>query len=312
MKKDSPWILIKIKKLFLIFVPKKLHKNMIAIVDGGATKCDWVLLQENGKEILLKTQTIGLNPNIIAHDKIANEIEKNPDLIKIKNDLKNIYFYGAGCGFDENKEIVKSEIQKVFPNAEISVQEDLTAAAYAAYQGTPAIVCILGTGSNSCLFDGETLHRELPSLGHMLGDEGSGSAIGKAIVRDFFMKKLPKDLADDFEQTYQLSAAQRIQKIYHSPMANSYLASFNKFVAERKNHPYLQNLVFQEMKRFFEYHILPYKNCFSCEINFVGSISYIYQDILKSVASYYRLNIGTIVQKPIENLVKYHQKYILK
>ena len=192
------------------------------------------------------------------------------------------------------------------------MQEDLTAAAYAAYQGTPAIVCILGTGSNSCLFDGETLHRELPSLGHMLGDEGSGSAIGKAVVRDFFMKKLPKDLADDFEQTYQLSAAQLIQKIYHSPMANSYLASFNKFVAERKNHPYLQNLVFQEMKRFFEYHILPYKNCFSCEINFVGSISYIYQDILRSVASYYRLNVGTIVQKPIENLVKYHQKYILK
>ena len=119
-------------------------------------------------------------------------------------------------------------------------------------------------------------------------------------------------MADEFEQTYQLSAAQLIQKIYHSPMANSYLASFNKFVAERKNHPYLQNLVFQEMKRFFEYHILPYKNCFSCEINFVGSISYIYQDILKSVASYYLLNVGTIVQKPIENLVKYHQKYILK
>ena len=204
---------------------------MIAIVDGGATKCDWVLLHENSKEELLKTQTIGLNPNIIAHDKIANEIEKNPDLIKIKNDLKNIYFYGAGCGFDENKKIVKSEIQKVFPNAEISVQEDLTAAAYAAYQGTPVIVCILGTGSNSCLFDGETLHRELPSLGYMLGDEGSGSAIGKAVVRDFFMKKLPKDLADEFEQTYQLSAAQLIQKIYHSPMANSYLASFNKFVA---------------------------------------------------------------------------------
>ena len=106
MKKDSQWILIKIKKLFLIFVPKKLHKNMIAIVDGGATKCDWVLLQENGKEEVLKTQTIGLNPNIIAHDKIANEIEKNQELIKIKNDLKNIYFYGAGCGFDENKEIV--------------------------------------------------------------------------------------------------------------------------------------------------------------------------------------------------------------
>ena len=100
--------MVKIKKLFLIFVPKKLHKNMIAIVDGGATKCDWVLLHENGEEELLKTQTIGLNPNIIAHDKIASEIEKNPDLIKIKNDLKNIYFYGAGCGFDENKEIVKA------------------------------------------------------------------------------------------------------------------------------------------------------------------------------------------------------------
>lgn len=284
---------------------------MIAIIDGGATKCDWIILHQDGTEAL-RTQTIGLNPNIIQHDEISNEIQKNVGLVGIKNQLKNIYFYGAGCGFEKNQKIVKREIQKVFPNTDIIVKEDLTAAAYSVYQGVPTIACILGTGSNSCFFNGENIHRELPSLGHMLGDEGSGSAIGKAVVRDFFMKKLPKDLSDDFEQTYQLTAADLIQKIYHSPMANSYLASFNKFIAERVQHPYCQHLIYTEMKRFFEYHILPYKDCFYSEINFVGSVAYLYQDILKSVAAYYGLNVGIIIQKPIDHLVEYHKKYILK
>lgn len=284
---------------------------MIAIIDGGATKCDWVLLDNNGNE-QLTTHTIGFNPNIIDPDAIPKEIEKNSELFAVKEQITKLFFFGAGCGFEKNKEIVKNQLGKVFYHAEISVDEDLTAAAYAAYQGTPAIVCILGTGSNSCLFDGKSIHRELPSLGHMLGDEGSGGAIGKALVRDYFMKKLPQDLAEEFQKTYGLTAADLVHRIYHQPLANTYLASFNQFVAERISHPYCQHIVSSEMKSFFEYHILPYENCHSLEINFVGSISHIYRNILKSVAAYYHLKIGIIVQKPIINLVDYHRKYVLK
>ena len=283
---------------------------MIAIVDGGATKCDWLILDNSGKEII-RTQTIGFNPNVVDAHLIPQEIEKNEMLRSIKNQMEKIYFYGAGCGFPKNQAIVKEQIQKVFDTAKIEVKEDLTAAAYAAYRGKPALVCILGTGSNSCHFDGREIHRELPSLGYLLSDEGSGCAIGKLLLRNRFMKKLPKDLEKEFDEVYNLSAGDLVQQMYHNPHANAYIASFNKFVAERKSHPYFQQMIYSEMKNFFEHHVLPYKDCFSCEINFIGSIAFIYEDILRAAAAYYNLNIGAIVQKPIENLVDYHRKYIL-
>lgn len=285
---------------------------MIAIVDGGATKCDWVILDHNRKEIL-KTSTVGFNPNVIKHEFITIELLKNQDLVAIKNQLKKIFFYGAGCGFEENQEILKNEFEKVFTYSEIIVKEDLIAAAYAAYQGKPTIVCILGTGSNSCFFNGEEVRRELPSLGHLIGDEGSGGTIGKALLRNRYMKKLPQDLVKEFDEVYNnLTVAELVQTMYKHPQVNTYLADFNKFVADRKNHSYFQHMVYTEMKKFFEYHILPYKECFSSKISFVGSVAHIYQDILDSVASFYGLKVGIIVQKPIDNLVEYHRKYILK
>ena len=283
---------------------------MIAIIDGGSTKCDWVILSDDHK-VHLKTETVGFNPNIIQPQLIVSEIEKNEKLYALKNSLKSIYFYGSGCGVAENRAIVQLQLEKVFPFAEILVSEDLTAAAYSAYNGKPAIICILGTGSNSCYFDGENVKRELPSLGFLIGDEGSGSAIGKHLLRRFFMKKLPKDLHDDFVKTYNLTIEDALQNMYHNPRANAYLADFNKFVVTRKTHPYFQNMVFDEMKNFFDYHVLPYSESATAEINFIGSIAFYYEDILRAAAAELNLNVGYIVQKPIESLVNYHKKYIL-
>ena len=282
---------------------------MIAIVDGGSTKCDWVILENSGK-ISQKTESIGFNPNIINADLIPQEIEKNPQLFLIKNQLDYIYFYGSGCGTVENALLVETQLQKVFPYAKVTVKEDLTAAAYAAYNGKPAIVCILGTGSNSCYFDGESIRRDLPSLGFLIGDEGSGSALGKHLVRRFFMKKLPQDLHQEFVETYHLTIEDAIKNMYHNPRANAYLAEFNKFVVQRKQHPYFQNMVFDEMKNFFEYQVLPYEEAREAEINFIGSIAYYYEDVLRAAAAELNLTVGHIVQKPIESLVEYHKKYI--
>ena len=282
---------------------------MIAIVDGGSTKCDWVILENSGK-ISQKTESIGFNPNIINADLIPQEIEKNPHLFLIKNQLDYIYFYGSGCGTVENALLVETQLQKVFPYAKVTVKEDLTAAAYAAYNGKPAIVCILGTGSNSCYFDGESIRRDLPSLGFLIGDEGSGSALGKHLVRRFFMKKLPQDLHQEFVETYHLTIEDAIKNMYHNPRANAYLAEFNKFVVQRKQHPYFQNMVFDDMKNFFEYQVLPYEEAREAEINFIGSIAYYYEDILRAAAAELNLTVGHIVQKPIESLVEYHKKYI--
>ncbi|AKK72997.1 ATPase [Chryseobacterium sp. P1-3] len=283
---------------------------MVAIVDSGSTKSDWVIL-DDFKKVFLKTETIGFNPNFINRELITPEIQKNSNLISVKNSITKVFFYGSGCGVKKNCEIIEEELKKVFGKAEIIVKEDLMAAAYAAYNGKPAIVCILGTGSNSCFFDGENLKIELPSLGFLIGDEGSGSAIGKQLVRRYFMKKLPADLHSEFEKDYQLTIEDALKNMYHSPRPNAYLANFNKFVIERKEHPYFMDMVFEEMKSFFEYQVLPYQEAQEAEINFIGSIAYYYENILRSVATELHLNVGHVVQKPIESLVDYHIKYIL-
>lgn len=283
---------------------------MVAIVDSGSTKSDWVIL-DDFKKVFLKTETIGFNPNFINRELIAPEIQKNSNLILVKNSITKVFFYGSGCGVEKNRETIEAELKKVFDKAEIIVKEDLMAAAYAAYQGKPAIVCILGTGSNSCFFDGENLKIELPSLGFLIGDEGSGSAIGKQLVRRYFMKKLPADLHTEFEADYKLTIEDALKNMYHAPRPNAYLADFNKFVVERKDHPYFMNMVFEEMKNFFEYQVMPYQEVHDAEINFIGSIAYYYENILRSVAEELNLNVGHVVQKPIESLVDYHIKYIL-
>lgn len=283
---------------------------MVAIVDSGSTKSDWVIL-DDFKKVFLKTETIGFNPNFIDRELIVPEIEKNSNLILVKNSITKIFFYGSGCGVKKNCETIAEELSKIFTKAETVVKEDLMAAAYAAYSGKPAVVCILGTGSNSCYFDGENLKIKLPSLGFLIGDEGSGSAIGKQLVRRYFMQKLPVDLLAEFEQNYTLTVEDALQNMYHSPRPNAYLADFNKFVIERKDHPYFKDMVYKEMKDFFEYQVIPYEESKDAEINFIGSIAYYYEDILRAVAEEFHLNIGHVVQKPIESLVDYHIKYIL-
>ena len=283
---------------------------MFAIVDGGSTKCDWIILDNSGK-ILFKTETIGFNPNITDAHLIPAEINKNPELLAESNKIEHLFFYGSGCGVPENCLLVQNELKKVFLNAHITVKEDLTAAAYAAYDGKPAVICILGTGSNSCFFDGENIRIDLPSLGFLIGDEGSGNALGKILLKNYFMKKFPEDLHHEFTETYNLNIEEVIKNMYHNPRANAYLADFSKFILERKQHPYLQHLVFEEIKNFLDYQVLPYEESKNCDINFIGSIAHYYEDILRSAAAEMHLKVGKVVQKPIESLAEYHVKYIL-
>lgn len=283
---------------------------MFAIVDGGSTKCDWIILDDAGKT-LLKTETIGFNPNITDAHLIPTEIKKNTQLSKDATKIENLFFYGSGCGVPENCLLVEQELKKVFINAKITVKEDLTAAAYSAYDGKPAVICILGTGSNSCFFDGKNIRRDLPSLGFLIGDEGSGNALGKLLLKNYFMKKFPADLHKEFSEEYNLNIEDVISNMYHNPRANAYLADFSRFILERKSHPYLQHLVFEEIKNFLDYQVLPYEESKNCDINFIGSIAHYYEDILRAAAAEMHLTVGKVVQKPIESLANYHLKYIL-
>lgn len=282
---------------------------MILIVDSGSTKCDWVLINTQG-EIQAQTHTQGMNPNGIDIQDIPQELAENMLLNQQKNHITHIFFYGSGCGLVENQEKIRYALQLFFTNATIKVKDDLTAAAYAVYQGNPCIVGILGTGSNSCFFDGDKVQKLLPSLGYLLGDEGGGYSLGKTLVKHYFMKKLPLDLHQAFEESFSINIEDFIKNIYHTPNPNTYLAHFNTFLVDRKEHPFIKNLILSEFRKYFEYQVIPYSKE-GIKISFVGSIAFLYREILEIVAQEFSLKIGTIVQKPIENLVKYHKNYIL-
>lgn len=282
---------------------------MIAIVDGGSTKGDWMIVNEAG-DILFNTKTVGFNPNIFDSKLIPTEILANDTLSNIRFDIKHVYFYGAGCGIQENKDLISEAFYKVFTNAKIFVKDDLTAAAYAAYNGKPAMVGILGTGSNACFFDGTKIMRRLPSLGFLLGDEGSGCALGKRVLKGYFMDKMPPFLKQEFDNQYNLDIDTLIRNVYRSPKTNAYIAQFSEFILPRKKDAYFQHMVYEELSEFIETQILPYPESKNCEVNFIGSIAYFYEDILRVVAADKHIKIGKIVQKPIVSLLDYHLLYV--
>lgn len=283
---------------------------MIAIADSGSTKTDWVILNDDLTE-KLRTNTIGLNPYHIDAESIKKEVFQNVELSHIAHKVKKVFFYGAGCSADFLNDRIREGVGSLFTNAEISVNHDLLAACYSVYRGTPAMVCILGTGSNACYFDGKEIKEATPSLAYVLGDEGSGNHLGRKLIHAYFSKKMPLHLAEKFHETYQLTITTLNVNVYQKPMANAYLASFSKFVYEYKEEPFMRNLIYTAMSDFFENQVLPNPEARFSEVNFIGSVAYYYEDTIRSVASNFHLKVGHIVQKPIDNLVDYHKKYIL-
>ncbi|MBV7441752.1 ATPase [Weeksellaceae bacterium TAE3-ERU29] len=283
----------------------------VAIIESGSTKSDWVVLNNDYQEIV-RTQTIGFNPIFVKSEDIHKEIIQNQDLYNLADEINQVYFYGAGIRSLMLRSIVKSGFSKVFNNAEIFIDTDLKAACFSAYNGNPVIVCILGTGSNSCFFNGKEIEEITPSLGYVLGDEGSGNHFGRILIRDFFTHKMPTDLQKSFQDKYRINKDEVIEKVYKNAFPNAYLATFSKFVAENKEHSYIKNVIYKCLDEFFIYQVLPYPQKTETEINFIGSIAYYYQEILEEIAEKYHLKIGQIIQKPINNLVEYHKNYILK
>lgn len=283
---------------------------MIGIIDSGSTKSDWVILDEtNGKEVA-RAKTIGFNPYFVSEEDILKELQQSKELVVLKDKITKIYFYGAGVHDVNLASKIKKPFDQFFPNSENIIDHDMKAAAYAAYNGKPAIVCILGTGSNSCYFDGEKIHEETPSLGFILGDEGSGNHIGRELIRSYFCGKFPTHLKRTFKERYNLSEKDIEEQVYHNRFANAYLASFSVFASDHKYEPFIQRLVFDCLDDFFRYQVMPYPQKDKAEINFIGSIAHYYESTLKSVANKYNLHVGNIVKKPIDDLVKYHKIYI--
>ena len=283
---------------------------MIAIVESGSTKSDWVFLNNNKDEIF-RTETIGFNPHFIDKDTIVEELLKNKLILENKDTLERLYFYGAGCSSPSDNKIIEDGMAMAFTDAKILVDHDLLGAAYSAYFDEPAIICILGTGSNSCYFDGKKTREEVSSLGYVLGDYGSGSFLGKKLLRSYVENKLTPELKEELKRDYNVSVESILDNIYRKPFPNRYLASFSPFIYKNRNNPYIQRMIYDSIRLFFETHIMSYPEAFSVKINFIGSISYYYQEIIEAVASHMRVKVGHIVSRPIDRLVEYHIKHIL-
>jgi len=283
---------------------------MILIADSGSTKCDWALIDFSGKR-LGDFETMGLNPYFHDKDVISNAIRSNGPLSLYGNKVKHVYFYGAGSSTRAMCEIVENGLKAVFANAELHVDHDLVGSAYATYDGEPCISCILGTGSNSCYFDGDKIYEEVPSLAFILGDEASAGYFGKILLREYFYKKLPEDLRISFEQSFQITKDELISRVYREPNANVYLASFTRFIGTHAHHPHVVNWVVKGITEFIDIHVKCYKQWPSTPVHFIGSVSYYFRHCLQQAADNSGIKLGRIIKKPIDGLVEYHVRFKL-
>tara|TARA_B100000287_G_scaffold337875_1_gene323803 strand:- start:75 stop:923 length:849 start_codon:yes stop_codon:yes gene_type:complete len=279
---------------------------MIIVADSGSTKCHWLIFN-NSKKTILECNTIGFNPFFVDQKTILAHLEESA-LVEYKNDIKKIFFYGAGCSSKEQNTIIENALKIFFSNAVINVKHDIEGACYSVYNGNKNITCILGTGSNSCLYDGEKITEYAPALGFILGDEASGNYFGKKILSYYFNKKLPQELRETLKADFETDLSKIKHNTYNKSRANKFLASFFPFIINNKNHPFIKKLINSVLSEFFSLHIQCYENHKNIEINFIGSVAYYLKEEIQNIAAQKKLNIGNIIQHPIYNLMDFHLK----
>lgn len=277
---------------------------MILIADSGSTKTDWSVVN-NGK-LVKRVLTKGINPFFQTEEEISNEIETTLILQLDTHDFDAVYFYGAGCTFDK-VEIVKRAIQKnIKVKKSVEVSTDMLAAARGLCGYIPGIACIMGTGSNSCYYDGKNIVDNVSPLGFILGDEGSGAVLGKLLVSDLLKNQLTPGLKEKFLSKFNLTVGDIIDRVYRKPFPNRFLATFSPFISENLNDPSIHALVVRSFKSFLKRNVMQYKNYDKLPINFVGSVAYHYQELLIEAVEDMNMQPGKIIQSPMEGLIKYH------
>lgn len=276
----------------------------ILIADSGATKCEWRLVYK-GKNKTILTQ--GISPYFLNSAQISDLLNK--ELVpKIKHaKVTDIHFYGTGLSNKENAAIIKKVLKGHFPKAKIEVQTDLLAAARALCGRKKGIACILGTGSNSCYFDGKKIVKNSPGIGYVLGDEGSGAYLGKKVVQYYLYHTFDEDLHIRFEKRFQVSPIEILDQVYKHPLANRYLATYAIFLAENRGHYMVENIIEDGLNDFFFTHLYKYRESWTLPIHFIGSIAYGFKDVLKELCNTYELELGNVIKAPMQGLLAYHK-----
>ncbi|GLB50205.1 N-acetylglucosamine kinase [Neptunitalea lumnitzerae] len=285
---------------------------MILIVDSGATKADWIALDDNGNQLFF-TQTLGLSPEVLPREIIDERLANNFELFKHRKEVTQLFFYGAGCGTLRMRNFLRDIFQAYFPNGKIIVKEDTYAAVYATVTiDEQAIVAILGTGSNCSYWDGHELFQKVDSLGYILMDDCSGNYFGRQLLRDYYYHKIPKHLASKFAQNYDMEADVIKNHLYRQPNPNTYLATFARFVIENKKEEYMQKLIKKGMQLFIDNSIRQFEQAERVPIHFIGSIAFYLKDELNAILKENNLSMGNVLRKPIDGLVEYHKNLMFE
>lgn len=283
---------------------------MILIADSGSTKTKWRILTDKNK--INQAETAGFNP--YHHEAAILEREMQEALLpQLKRaEIKQVFYYGTGCSSAQNVAKVSQAIQKIFPGAEVEVTHDMLAAARSLCGEQAGIACILGTGANSCYYDGRQIEYNVPGVGFILGDEGSGAFLGKQLLTAFLRKELPVEIIERLEKRFDLSKDSILANVYQGATPARYMASFSKFIFQNLKTPELYQLVYDGIHLFFEKNICKYERYQELPVHFTGSVAFYYANILRQVAADMKVNVRNITEDPIAGLALYHQKFMDK
>lgn len=280
---------------------------MVIIADSGSSKIDWRLLSSDGR--VGQAQSPGFNP---YYEPIGHLQKTIADILapQVKESVSKIFFYGTGVSSEKNQELIRNTFLQYFPGASIEIQWDLLAAARALCGHEKGIACILGTGSNSCLYDGTAITDQVANLGWILADEGSGTTLGKKILFDYLRKRMPDTLARQFAARYPFTREEFLEKVYQQEKPSTFLATFSKFIFHHLKEPYCYKLVYDSFSEFYENNVMQYHDFRNLRVHFVGSVAFYYSDILRQVANDKGITVKNILETPIAGLTLYHQKDI--
>lgn len=276
----------------------------ILLADSGATKCEWCLAHSSKKSRVVFTQ--GISPYFLNTPQIE-AIIRNELLPDLKNTaIDAVYYYGTGCRLPENARIVKKAISNVFKGTEVKVTHDLLGAARALCGHEKGIACILGTGCNSCYYNGRSIVKNSPGLGYVLGDEGSGAYLGKKVLQYYLYNTFDEELRYKFESKYKPVQEDILEHVYKKRLPNRYLASYSLFLAENRGHYMIENIIEDGLNDFFFTHLCKYGESWKLPIHFTGGVSYAFRDKIIELCHAYEFELGTIMKNPMEGLLAYH------
>ncbi len=273
------------------------------IADSGSTKAEWCLLDGKRKRTFY---TQGISPYFLNGEQIEGVVKSELQTKLRGMEPDEIFYYGTGCGNPNNVKIVKKVLQKVFTHAVISVTHDLMGAAKALCGNQKGVACILGTGSNSCYYNGKKIVKNSPGLGFILGDEGSGAYLGKKVVQYYLYNTYDPDLMDRFNAKYNTNAVEILEAVYKKPLPNRYLAGFVPFLVENRGHYMIENIIEDGFNEFFFHHVYKYKESWTMPVNFIGSVAFGFRDVLKEMCASYELQLGKVLKDPMEGLIEFH------